>query len=84
MGMEFALYGEYIATVMIPVGGKQLAMGIHQKDGSFATWEIVDGKHQNMHLFHGIDETTEDLCIRTLGELWLKRQPQKKMQERGR
>lgn len=82
--MDFTLYDGHIATVKIPVGDMQMAMGVSMEDGSFATWEIVEGKHQKMHFFSNIDETTEDLCIRTLGELRLKKQVQEKEQGRGR
>jgi len=84
MDMDFTLYDGHIATVTIPVDDMQMAMGVSLNDGSLATWEIVGGKHQQMQFFSNIDEATENLCIRTLGELRLKKQVQEKEQGRGR
>lgn len=82
--MNFKFCGEYIITAVLPVGDKGAAMGIHQQNGSFATWEVADGEYKQPHYFTDIDEATEDLCQRTLGELRLKRQTQKREKERGR
>ncbi len=82
--MNFTLHEEYIVMATLPTDGKQIEMGIHQKDGSFATWEVADGDYQQTHYFSDRDSATEDLCIRTLGELRLKKQVQKKEQGRGR
>lgn len=82
--MNLTLHEEYIVMVTLPTDGKQIEMGIHQKDGSFATWEAADGNYQQTHYFSDRDSATEDLCIRTLGELRLKKQVQEKEQGRGR
>lgn len=82
--MNFTLYGDYIVIVTLPTGSKQMQMGIHQKDGSFATWEVADGNYQQTHYFSDSDSATEDLCNRTLDELHLKKQVQKKEPGRGR
>lgn len=82
--MNLTLHEEYIVMVTLPTDGKQIEMGIHQKDGSFATWEVADGNYQQTHYFSDRDSATEDLCIRTLGELRLKKQVQEKEQGRGR
>ena len=82
--MNLTLHEEYIVMVPLPTDGKQIEMGIHQKDGSFATWEAADGNYQQTHYFSDRDSATEDLCIRTLGELRLKKQVQEKEQGRGR
>ena len=82
--MGFTFCGEYVIIAVLPVGDKGTAMGIHETNGSFATWETAGGEYKEPHYFKDIDGATEDLCLRTLGELWLKRQPQKKMQEKGR
>ncbi|GFH88765.1 hypothetical protein IMSAGC002_00003 [Lachnospiraceae bacterium] len=82
--MNFTLHDDYIVIVTLPTDSKQIEMGIHQKNGSFATWEVADGNYQQTHYFSDRDSATEDLCSRTLDELRLKKQVQKKEQERGR
>lgn len=82
--MNFTLHDEYIVIVTLPTDSKQMKMGIHQQNGSFATWEVADGNYQQAHYFSDSDSATEDLCIRTLNELRLKKQVQKKEQGRGR
>lgn len=82
--MNFKLYGEYIITETLPAADSGVAMGIHRTNGSFATWKTAGGKYKEPHYFTDIDEATEDLCIRTLDELRLKKQAQKKEQGRGR
>ena len=82
--MDFKLYGEYIIIHILPVGDKGAAMGIHQTDGGFATWETAGGEYKEPHYFTDIDEATEDLCSRTLDALCLKKQARKKEQGRGR
>jgi len=82
--MKFTLHNEYIITDMLPVGDKRMAMGISQKDGSFATWEVADGEYRQAHYFSDMDEAIGDLCSRTLDELRLKKQEHKKEQGRGR
>ena len=82
--MNFKFCGEYIITAVLPVGDKGAAMGIHQQNGSFATWEVADGNYQQTHYFSDRDSATEDLCRRTLDELRLKKQVQKKEQGRGK
>ena len=82
--MNFTLHDDYIVIVTRPTDRKQLQMGIHQNNGSFATWEVADGIYQQTHYFSDRDSATEDLCSRTLDELRLKKQVQKKEQGRGR
>lgn len=82
--MNFKFCGEYIITAILPVGDNGAAMGIHQTNGSFATWKTAGGEYKEPHYFTDIDEATEDLCSRTLDELRLKKQVQKKEQGRGR
>ena len=80
--MGFKFHDEYIIVVTLPTASKQMEMGIHQENGSFATWEAADGKYQQERYFSDRDSATEDLCRRTLDELWLKKQ--EKEQGRGR
>ena len=44
--MGFKFHDEYIIVVTLPTDSKQMEMGIHQENGSFATWEAADGKYQ--------------------------------------
>ena len=82
--MDFRLYKEYVVTVLLPVGDNGVAMGIHQSNGSFATWETANGEYKGPHYFTDIDEAVGDLCLRTLGELRRKKHLQKTSKERGR
>lgn len=82
--MNFKFYGEYIIMHILPVGDKGTAMGINKTNGSFATWETAGGEYKEPHYFTDIDEATEDLCLRTLGELRLEKQLQKTEKERSR
>ena len=82
--MNFTLHDDYIVIVTLPTDSKQIQMGLHQKNGSFATWEIAGGEYKEPHYFTDIDEATEDLCLRTLRELRLKKQLQKTEKERRR
>ena len=36
--MNFTLHDDYIVIVTLPTDSKQIQMGIHQKNASFATW----------------------------------------------
>lgn len=49
--MNFTLHDDYIVIVTLPTDSKQIQMGIHQKDASFATWEVADGNYQQTHYF---------------------------------
>ena len=82
--MDFTLHDEYIVMVTLPTDSKRIEMGIHQKNGSFATWEAADGEYQQEHYFSDRNSATEDLCRRTLDELRLKKQIQEKEKGRGR
>jgi hypothetical protein len=82
--MNFKFCGEYVIMDVLPVGDKGAAMGINQTNGSFATWETAGGEYKEPHYFTDIDEATEDLCLRTLRELRLKKQLQKTEKERRR
>ena len=82
--MNFTLHDDYIVIVTLPTDSIQMQMGIHQENGSFATWEAAGGEYRQAHYFSDRDSATEDLCRRTLDELRLKKQVQKKEQGRGR
>lgn len=82
--MNFTLHDDYIVIAALPTDSKRMEMGIHQQNGSFVTWEVADGNYQQTHYFSDRDSATEDLCRRTLDELCLKNQVQKKEQRRGR
>lgn len=75
--MEFMMNGDYIIITTLFAGDKKFEKGINQHNGSFATWEIREGKRVLTRCFSDRDSATEDLCTRTLEELSLKKQNDK-------
>lgn len=68
--MDWKEHDGYVIVNEIPVYGKVMMLGVHQKEGrQFVTWEHREQQYMWAHYFTDHIKATEDMCRRALQEI---------------